>query len=196
MSYVYHRKPVDQQGSVLYPLNQLSSLMPEVYEREKAKYAGREAALEFRIPYLDLLWNDVLHSAVIHPYHIFSALRTAGVDYSRRPGSAYYYRIPVEAIRERRCVYYRNESFWLNNSPNEDVPSTPPGDEFELFNPDTYREHDKVPKSYMDYLRRQVEGEKFVLLWAQIPHVLIPDPIDVSGMEVVRFDAPPDDPLP
>src|SRR5258708_16115362 len=113
------------QGTLLYPLNQLESLLPEVYAGERAKYGGREKALDFRIPYVDLLWNDVLHTAAVHPYYLFRALRAADMDHTQRRGSEYSYRIPVEALRERRCVYYRTDSFCVNNAPHEKLASTP-----------------------------------------------------------------------
>ena len=49
------------RGDVLYPLNTLRGLYPDVFERERGKYAGREALLELRIPILDVLCNNALH---------------------------------------------------------------------------------------------------------------------------------------
>ena len=60
-------------GEVLYPLNLRAAVEPELYEFQKSKYAGREAALDFRIPGLDLLLGDRLHCAAVHPCRVFQA---------------------------------------------------------------------------------------------------------------------------
>jgi hypothetical protein len=36
-------------GDVIYPLNQLARVAPEVYEFHRTKYRGREAVLDARI---------------------------------------------------------------------------------------------------------------------------------------------------
>ena len=50
-----------------------------------------------------------------------------------------------------------SESFWVNNSPDEDVPQAPPLEEFKPFDPIAYEELREAPASYYDYLRRQLE---------------------------------------
>ena len=60
-------------GDVLYPLDQLAAVRPDLYEFQKSKYVGREAALRFRIPGIDLLMGDTLHCAAVHPYRVFRA---------------------------------------------------------------------------------------------------------------------------
>jgi hypothetical protein len=68
--FVYHICQPDMVRTTLYPLNTLKTLHPELYARQVAKYVGREAVLGFRIPYVDVLWNDTVHTSVIHPAHL------------------------------------------------------------------------------------------------------------------------------
>jgi hypothetical protein len=68
------------RGETLYPLNQLRSVDPALYGRERAKYKGREAVLEFRIPLIDVLWNDT------------SPPPGGKSDYGRRSGSGRSFR--------------------------------------------------------------------------------------------------------
>lgn len=66
-------------GTTLYPMNALEATNPELYKLYKDGYEGREQLLERTIPYLDCLWNDVLHCSPVHPHEIIKALKAAGV---------------------------------------------------------------------------------------------------------------------
>jgi hypothetical protein len=83
--FVYHRVPVNLNGSVLYPLNQLKQIYPDVAEVQLKNYQGREALLSQPIPLLNCLWNDVLHFSPVHPTKIKAAMEEAGhiFGYSR-----------------------------------------------------------------------------------------------------------------
>src|SRR6266542_1511690 len=153
MRFLYHARPPDMRGETLYPLNQLRSIDRALYEREKANYEGREAVLEFRIPLIDVLWNDTLHLSTIHPYHLAAAWRAVGLwtPTLERP----FFQIPVERVGRYQSVWFASESFWVNNSPYEDVPLAPPLEEFRLFNLADHREPGEAPVSYYEYLRRQ-----------------------------------------
>ena len=39
MEFLYHRVPVNMEGSILYPLNQLKNLHPDIYVEHVKKYA-------------------------------------------------------------------------------------------------------------------------------------------------------------
>jgi hypothetical protein len=187
--FLYHARPPDLRGETLYPLNQLESLDPALYERERGKYKGREAVLEFRIPAIDLLWNDTLHLSIIHPYHLAAAWREVGLwtPIWERP----FFQIPLERVAGYQCIWFASESFWVNNSPDEDVPLAPPLEEFKPFDPIAYEELREAPASYYDYLRRQLERGRRPLQFPKIPHVLVPGPVEVAGLALVRADAAP-----
>jgi len=59
--HLYHRVPADLKGHILYPLNQLKSIYPSLYDTKATTYQGREAVMQARIPLLNCLWNDVPH---------------------------------------------------------------------------------------------------------------------------------------
>ena len=42
MNYIYHRVPKEMRGEVLFPLNTLKETEPDLYEKESAKYVGRD----------------------------------------------------------------------------------------------------------------------------------------------------------
>jgi hypothetical protein len=199
VTVVYHAVPRDMVGEVIYPLNELSRVNRRLYERQHAKYQGREAVLEFRIPGVDVLFNDTVHCACLHPYHLFAAREALGMDPPRRPAPPAWstglaFEIPLERIVVHPVVWYSWQTMWINGAPNEDVPLTPPTDEFEPFDPDFYRPLNAAPPAHVDYLREQrARGEKS-LMFVHIPHILVAGPIDVSGLKIVAWDEPPSQP--
>lgn len=182
-------------GDVLYPLNQLAAVAPELYEFQKSKYVGREAALNFRIPGLDLLLGDALHCAAVHPYHVFRARRATGIIESvGKPGSwmtGMCFAIPLERIVPHRVVWYSAKTLWKNGAPDEDVPDVAPDDEFEPFDPTRYEELSDVPATHVAYLRRMKERGSRPLMFVHIPHIFVAGPIDVSGLSPMSWDQPP-----
>jgi hypothetical protein len=182
-------------GDVLYPLNQLAAVEPELYEFQKSKYAGREVALDFRIPGLDVLLGDTLHCAAVHPYRVFQARQAAGIEsIVGKPGgwmTGMFFAIPLERILCHRVVWYSAETLWINGAPDEDVPDVAPAEEFEPFDPRRYRELPDVPDAHVAYLRRMKERERRPLMFVHIPHIFVAGPVDVSGLRALPWDQPP-----
>jgi hypothetical protein len=107
VEHVYHWRRPDLRGTVLYPLNLLASVHPDLYDTEVKKYVGREDLLTFRVPYLDVLWNDVLHTSTVHPSTIRLALEECGFGpEDLRPGFGRFFRIPIEHLEGMPMVWY------------------------------------------------------------------------------------------
>ena len=197
MIAVYHGVPRDMVGDVLYPLNQLERIDARLYEVQRSKYAGREAALDFRVPGLDVLFNDMVHCASIHPHRLYAARRALGFEVPRRPpppawATGLAYEIPLERIARHPVVWYSARTLWINGAPGEDVPLVPPGDEFEPFDPARYQPLSEPTAAHVAYLRRMRDRGERGLMFVHIPHVLVGGPIDVSGLRVVPWDEPPE----
>jgi hypothetical protein len=143
MPFLYHARPPDMRSETLYPLNALRRTYPDVYERERKKYAGREAVLGFRIPILDVLWNDTLHLSPVHPHFVARAWRAA--ELSTAFWERDFFAIPVVRIAGLDAVWFASEAFWVNNSPNEDVALSPPAEEFSPFDAAAYDELPDAP---------------------------------------------------
>ena len=175
MPFAYHARPASLRGETLHPLNRLRDTHRELYERERRKYAGREALLKLRIPVLDVLWNDALHLSAIHPGRLAASWRAAGLQspiWERE-----FFQIPVERIDASRSAWF----------PSGALPFT----EVVWFDPERYREPDVAPDGYDEYLRRCRERGRQPRPFAYVPHVLVAAPIDVSGLGVVRADEVP-----
>lgn len=180
MEHVYHWRRPDLRGTVLYPLNLLASVHPDLYDTEVKKYVGREDLLTFRVPYLDVLWNDVLHTSTVHPSTIRLALEECGFGpEDLRPGFGRFFRIPIEHLEGMPMVWYAADD------------ATGPRHSFRPFDPDRYHELDAVGPEYLVYLREcRVSGTQPLLYWT-VPHVLVAEAIDTDGLEVLDWRDPP-----
>jgi len=188
MPFLYHARPPDMRGEMLYPLNLLRAIHPDLYEHQRGKYAGREALLELRIPILEVLWNDALHLSPLHPYHLAAAWRAAGL--SSPAWECGFFKIPLERIDRHRCVWFANGEVAVNDTPRT-APLALPVSEITRFDPIAYEELVQPPASYHEYLRRMQERGRRPRPFAHIPHVLVAAPIDVAGLPQVRADLAP-----
>jgi len=189
MAFLYHARPLDMRGEVLYPLNLLQLTDPDLYEHERTKYVGREALLELRIPVLGVLWNDAVHLSPLHPYHLAAAWRAAGLwspVWERE-----FFRIPVERIDGDRCVSFASGALSANDSRGEGVALSLPSAEVTRFDPVAYEELVQPPARYHEYLGcRQRRGRR-LRPFAYIPHVLVAAAVNVAGLALVRAGEEP-----
>ena len=162
------------RGETLYPLSDLKQLHPDVHALEVAKYAGREEVLELRIPLLDVLWNDAVHLAPIHPRVLAAEWRAAGL--SSPLWEREFFVIPVDRIDARRTV-------WFAYTASHDAPA--PND-FAPFEPAIYEELAAAPSRYRDYLLARGRRPRRLLHFPYVPHVLVAAPIDTIGLSLVR----------
>jgi hypothetical protein len=181
MPSLYHALPPDMRGETLYPLNLLRDIHPDLFERERRKYAGRDALLELRIPLLDVLWNDTLHLSPLHPYHLAEAWRSVGLSspaWERR-----FFRIPVEQLAGRPSVWFASGALTAQGAL--------PGDAVTRFDPARYRELARPPARYLEYLVDERRSGHAPRPFAHLPHVLVAGPVDVAGVPLVRADVAP-----
>jgi hypothetical protein len=182
-------------GDRLVPLGQMRDLDAGLYQMQAAKYAGREAVLEYRIPLLDRGFLDTVHCSPVHPHHIFRARREAGIAVPARSESGWgiglAFEIPLDRILSHRTVWYSWRTPWVNGYPNEDVPNEPPAEEFEDFDVTRYAPLEDVPDAHRRYLARMQQENRRALTFVHIPHVLVAGPIDVRDCRVVRWEDPP-----
>lgn len=176
--FVYHRKVENLRGSVLYPLNQLKEVYPDLYEAHVQKYAGREHVLETRIPPpLDCLWNDVLHFTAVDPVTLYSNLARAGYN----PGEFVHkewFEVPVSLLEPEKtvaCLYRR------------DVRLIPEARDFSPFNPGKMEEYAAVPEATIEYYKEQKALDRRPLFFHLVPHILFKGTIDTDGLRLIRL---------
>jgi hypothetical protein len=188
MQHVYHWKPRDFRGDHIYPLNALRQIHPDLYETQRAKYRGREWLLEERVPLLDLLWNDVVHCATVHPRAIYTELQR------RDPNpiaTREWFKIPVVRLRPFHAVYFKHQH----------APPGPPGPrladdpayraDFEPFSEARYREQAALPAATLAHYDAAFAAGRRPLLFAMAPHVLVAGAIDIAGVAVIEWSEAP-----
>lgn len=184
--FVYHQVARDFRGSVLYPLNELARVYPDIHAREAPKYAGREGVVGYRVPHLDAPWGDTVNLSTLDPRLLIAARERLGI-----PSSQLLQRrllaIPIERLAGHRLVRYSGATRWINSSPGEDVPAEPPAHEFEPTDPECYRETTEVPALHLAYLAECQAAGRRPLGFVHVPHVLALGPIDVADLEPVEI---------
>lgn len=178
MQYLYHRRSPDFRGTTIYPLNVLRAKFPDLHETEVSKYAGRQQITEETVPILDVLWNDVVHSAPIDPRLIYQALRDLGGS----PEPQEYFKIPVSRITGLRAVWFDPQ--------NERYPFPARSEDVRLIVPDTFEQLSAVPERTLGYYRACLrKGQQPPLLFLYVPHVLIHGAIDVTDVDVIDWSS-------
>ena len=189
MRFLYHARPPGMRGDVLYPLDDLKAIHPDVYERERRKYDRRERLLELRIPVLGVRWNAALHLSPIHPRRLAAAWRAAGV--TSPVWEREFFEIPVERLDTRRAVWFASGVLSDDAPRGADGALSLPVAEVAAFDPDRYEELAEPPHAYPEYLRRLRDERRVGRPFAHVPHVLVAAPLDVSGLRLVRADGEP-----
>src|SRR4051812_37580591 len=103
INYIYHKIPKDMHGNVLFPLNVLKEIHPDLFQKEALKYVGREYIMEQKIPFLNCLWNDVLHFSAVNPSVLKNNLIEAG---RTEPFNAEFFQIDPHLLNPKDTIVY------------------------------------------------------------------------------------------
>lgn len=179
MDYVYHFKRKGMMGKTIYPLNELKNIYPEVYDQQVAKYKGREQLLEKKIPYLDCLWNDVIHLSPINPQLILNIYhRDDLVPEIRKDEVFEVYKIPVERLEEAQTVCFQSFNFDPSNfDPNLN--------KFWEFKHSDYSELKEVPREQIEVWHKDKEAGRVLFWYSHIMHILSKTNLDISDCEII-----------
>ena len=172
---LYHRKPPDFHGGVLYPLNVLRDVAPDLYGRQRAKYDGREHALDQRVPPLGCLWNDVLHFSPVHPARVAQLARDAGLAWYE----AEWFEIDPQAAGFTPA----NTAVFRYTDTRLETPI--PDDEFEPFDVSRLARMIDPPPSVLAYDLTIPRGSARYFIFAGVPHVLHRGAVDVARAPLV-----------
>ena len=171
INYLYHRVPENMKGDILYPLNQLKNVYPDIYLKEVEKYKGREEVMKQEVPYLNCLWNDVLHLSAVHPIEIDNALRKEGTQLSGR----LFYEIDPHLLETRNTVVYlfRDRSKDKSN--------------FVPFDPEEVSEFSIFPKKTQSYYTEVIRRGGRPLLWVYVPHFMYLGSLNTVGLKIIEI---------
>ncbi len=175
---VYHYVPKTFIGTILYPLNQLEDTLPDVHTMQVAKYRGRDALLSRRLPYLDCLWNDVLHFSPVHPAKLREAITGAGFLWQE----AEWFEVDPVAVgfSGQNTIIYTNPV-----RPQGDFAVT--DDDFIPFDPEYLTMLNSIPQETHAYFNHAKANEERPLLFNFIAHVLYRGTLDTDHTGVRRI---------
>jgi len=171
MAYIYHKVPAKMLGNILYPLNEMKKINQEIYEAAVKKYEGREDLMREMIPWLNCLWNDVLHFSIVHPTVIKEALFKLG-----HPFRENFFEVPIEAIDPKRTVIY----LYRRDDNKLEL------DEFKPFDPKLIADLAVLSENAKDYYARSVKAGQKVLAFHGVAHVLYRGSLDVSDFKIIK----------
>lgn len=168
------------KGAVLYPLNRLKELYPDVYTEQVKKYEGREELLDAKVSPLQCLWNDALHLTAVSPQTLRENVAKAGIELERRA----WFKIPASLIQGGQSIaftYRRNEGIVpqfkkFKNKKN-----------YETFDPARISVYGTVPDETIAYYKEKKAEGKHPLLFHLVPHILYKGVIDTKNLEIVHL---------
>jgi hypothetical protein len=177
--YLYHFLPKGgMKGEVLYPLNALKDIMPEVYVRQVKKYEGREKTLKKTIPFLNCLWNDVLHLSPIHPQIVVDTMKAYGLYSQKMAGPFVVFQVPVEIIAPETTVYFQDYNFdYQNFDLNKH--------KFWLFHPATYEEQSVVSVDQLRVWQEDKVAGRPLFWYSHTAHVLAKQTIPITACKLI-----------
>ena len=174
MPSLFHTVPNQMIGTVLYPLNELARVDRSAWERERAKYAGREQVLALRVPPLRCLWNDVLHLSPVHPADIVAELRAVGLE----PLRSRFFELDAAVLDAARTVVFLNRR--ERSSDEIDASQWLP------FEPDALPALAGFNEASRRYYRECAETGTRPLLWGYLPHVFHRGALDIRDLPVLE----------
>lgn len=170
--YLYHWVPDNLQGTTIYPLNTLKETHPEIYKEASSKYEGREELMDFKIPFLNCLWNDVIHMSAVPPLTIKEALFEAG---RTKPLELEYFEIDPETLDPKNTIVYLYDHKNLSEYFGEKS--------FVAFDPNDLEKYSHLPDETKEYYKEMFSQHKKPLLYHRVPHILYKGSIDISNVK-------------
>jgi hypothetical protein len=175
MQAIYHMCPRHMMGEVLYPLNTLRQLHPDIYEREMAQYQDHPSRFDLPrriIPRLNCLWNDVVQCSPVHPHLVYLALRERGLQV---PPERVFFQIPVSTLPDVPIAIVS-------------YPRNPLGEEQVcLLDRATYRELDALPAKALEWYDHLAQQQRVFGLFQGIPHVMVQGPIPIAQAHTISW---------
>lgn len=178
IDYIYHIVPSNLEGTTLYPLNVLKNIYPDKYEEHRSKYEGREELMDFIIPHLNCLWNDVLFFLPFHPNQIYKEI-IKHFPHIRDRKNLQFYKIPINKINTKNAVFFldisKKESIRMDYT-CEMVDSADAICETSVLD---------IQKKYFEEKGRS--GEKRPYLFSKTTHFILKDFVDIGEVEIVSW---------
>lgn len=181
--YIYHMVPKELMGNKLIPLNSLKKNNPNLYENYTKKYFNhpeRPKLLTRKIPKLNCLWNDVVHFLPLHPYHVYTAIKSLDIKIIEEQQ---FFKIPIETLKfNKNAIYLCSKEKY--KGPSSDIDEV----EIKVLNIEDYTELKEIPSDTIEYYRVEKEKGNQFGLFQYIPHLLSLGGIDIKDVEIITWN--------
>lgn len=181
--YIYHMVPKELMGNKLIPLNSLKKNYPDLYENYTKKYFNhpeRPKLLTRKIPKLNCLWNDVVHFLPLHPYHVYTAIKSLDI---KTKEEQQFFKIPFENLKHNKNVIYlySKEKY---KGPAEHIDE----DDIMIIENKDYTELKEIPSDTLEYYKMEKEKGSNFGLFPYIPHLLSLGEVDIKDIEIITWN--------
>ncbi len=165
--YVYHRLPEKMDGDVVFPLNTMEKMFPDIFAKEVQKYHGREVLREREICTLGCLWNDVIHMTPVHPKEVRRHLRECGV---RADFAGQFIKVDIDCLAQECLTLMAYEHFHFTFC---DVNSVP------------WERICHIPMCTRAYYQECAQKDVRPILFHGVAHVLYKGCIDIHEHNII-----------
>lgn len=169
--YLYHFVPQSQVGNIIYPLNQLKSVNPGIYESQSAKYKNQKEK-DVEIPDFGY-WNDCINLMPVSPDLVKKELEKFGHDTN---WSWRFYKIDSKNLDNSKLIF-------MVPTDGEDTMKR----EFLKFNEENFNKYAHIGDVTRFRFQQAKDNDEQPNTFAGIPHVLYRGTIDTSELEIVEF---------
>lgn len=174
MNYLYHMKPRKIEGTSLIPLNALREEHKSTYESAVSKYQGREHLLKSIIPFLNCLWNDVLHLTAVHPSKVDKALKKTNLKEGLLTRT--WFKVNPHILDKENTIV------WLY--PQDRVEQFRK-EFFVPYNVSDLNNYSELHQDTLDYYNSKIQEGKRPLLFHRVPHILYRGTLPLNTLEVI-----------
>lgn len=162
-------------GTVLYPMNQLQMIKPDIFESKASKYIGREFLREDVIPILNCKWNDVIHLSAVSPQKIEGIYNSI---LGRPTSPQRFFQIDSSALLPSDTIIYWYKEAERKNKFKEG--------NFEAFGIDKLKDCDIIPPETVAYYKEMFSQNKRPLMFYRIPHILFKGTIETKNTSIIE----------
>ncbi len=171
MNYLYHLVPENMQGEILYPLNELKKIYPKAYKEHVKKYEDRKYLLKEKVPFLNCLWNDVLHLTAVNPITINKTLEEIGF----KPPIRKWFKInPRDLVKDNTLVFLFERARKITTKKD-----------YEWFDISKIKKYSELSQKTINYYESSYKNNERPLLFNYVPHILYKGSINISKLEII-----------
>lgn len=178
MALLYHLMPKNIVGGVLYPLNQLREMHPQIYEAAMRKYEGRAEVTQRNIPLLNCLWNDVVFFTSVHPEAIRNGFIAAGSPWTPKKWVAVD--PTVHRFDAQNTVIY-NPNIQRAHGDYAFLP-----EQFSSFKAGKITTICQLPEPTQDYYRETAQRGEPIFAWRGLPHILHHGSVRIDDDQIIE----------